>query len=311
MGTPEFACPSLESLCHHPEIEIPLVISQPDAKKGRKMKLTPSPIKEKALQMGLQVETPKKVSSPEWVDKIANFKFDAVVVLAYGQILRQRLLDTVPNGFINIHASLLPRWRGAAPIQRAVMAGDEETGVSFQLMRLKLDSGPVIFEKKTKIDGLEDSFELQERLSRLHTDDLPQVVIKHIKGELEAKEQDESLVTYAQKIEKKEGAIDWSQSAQDLHNKIRGLQWGPGAYTFFKEKRLKLSKTNVVETSEPLVPGQIHQIESLDQNGKSALYIGTGSELLSVGVLQPEGKPKMQASDFVNGYGLTPGQSFL
>lgn len=301
MGTPDFCLPTLKSLNEDPEIDLSLVISQPDAPRGRKMKLQPSPVKAFCLENRIPVETPDKVSSSDWIEKIKSYEFDAVVVLAYGQLLKQSLLDVCPDKFLNIHASLLPRWRGAAPIQRAIMEGDVETGLSVQIMRLKLDAGPVVYEEKTKILENESSIDLAERLSLLSSKFIAQVVKDHVEGATQAKEQDESLVTYAKKISKEESLINFNDAAMDVHNKIRGLQWGPGAYTFYNEKRLKLSQTSV-DKSLKAPAGEVCRIDP------EKIWIGTGQGLLGVEVLQPQGKPKMNASDFVNGYALEVGQ---
>lgn len=312
MGTPDFGSSTLKALVSDPEIEVCLVISQPDTKRGRKMQLTPSPIKAKALALGLTVETPEKVSSPEYIEKIKALNLDAVLVLAYGQLLKQDLLDVLPGKFINIHASLLPRWRGAAPIQRAIMAGDNETGLAFQVMKLKLDSGPIIFEEKTKILENENSLELADRLAVLSAASVCKVLKGHIKGELDLKPQDEDLITYAKKIEKSESLIDWSNSALEIHNQIRGLKWGPGAHSLFEGKRLKISKTQVknqTRNDEDFKPGALQSIEELESK-ELILWIGTAKGLLGVSSVQPEGKPPQKIRDFVNGYTLTIGQRF-
>ncbi len=304
MGTPEFAAETLEALAGDEEIEVPLVITQPDSKSGRKMKLTPSAVKKKAIELGLKVETPQKVSTEEYIKKFQEMNLDAVLVLAYGQLLKQSLLDSVKDKFINIHASLLPKWRGAAPIQRAIMNGDEVTGVSFQIMRLKLDAGPVVFEKETRIEPNENSLELANRLSKISANLVCDVMKDFIKGKLQATAQDEDQVSYAHKISKAEGHIDWSKKAVDLHNQIRGLKWGPGAFTHFNEKRLKISQTSVdLCSNKP--PGEVCVVENEEK-----ILVGTGEGLLVVEMLQPEGKPPMSIKDFINGYGLTEGQRF-
>ena len=303
MGTPDFAVPTLEALASDSEIEIPLVISQPDSKRGRKMKLTPSPVKQKAMDLGLNVETPEKISTPDYVDRLDSLDADLILVLAYGQILKQNLLDMLPNKFINIHASLLPRWRGAAPIQRALMEGDKVTGLSFQIMRLKLDSGPIIFEEQVEIMENENSAQLAERLSLLSKDMVCRVVKRHIDGLSLPQEQDESLVTFAKKIEKSEGLIDWSKSALEIHNKIRGLKWGPGAFTHLEGKRVKVSETFVLSEGGG-APGEVAQIE------EGVLGVSTSDGTLGIKSLQPEGKPPQKIKDFINGYGLTVGQRF-
>lgn len=303
MGTPDFACASLQALHDHPQIEVPLVVTQPDSPKGRKLKLTPSPVKQKALELGLEVFDPPKISHQENYEKLQKAKPDLVIVLAYGQLLKQDLLDLFPDRFINIHASLLPRWRGAAPIQRALMQGDETTGVAYQVMRLKLDSGPVIHQEGLKISENMDSVELASQLSILAAQTLGFVVESYLKGELKAREQNEKEITYAKKISKEESRLDWTQTAQQIHNQVRGLQWGPGAYTHFRGKRLKISRT-CVNQEKVFSEGGVGEIE------EHILWVGTSLGSLGVEILQPEGKPKMKVTDFVNGYQVKEGDKF-
>jgi methionyl-tRNA formyltransferase len=327
MGTPEFCLPTLKALKDSKKLNLELVVSQPDSKRGRKLELKSSPVKSFCTDNNIEVWTPDVVSSSESIQKIKAKSFDLIVVLAYGQILKQSLLDLMPDHFINIHASLLPKWRGAAPIQRAVMNGDLETGLSFQLMRLKLDTGPVIFEAKTKILKNEDSFELMNRLSVMSGEVVEEVLLKHYEQKLEPVLQEESLATYAKKIVKSEGQIDWLKPASEIHNTIRGLAWGPGAFTTFKSKRLKISKTEVIKDFkdiENLEGEYIENLEGLENLGadfnqvgcvcridKDAFYVSTKEGFLKVCSVQPEGKAKMTVLAFVNGYGLTLGDSFL
>jgi len=313
MGTPEFCLPTLKALKDSKKLSLDLVVSQPDSKRGRKLELQKSPVKSFCIDHDIEVWTPGSVSSSESIEKIKAKNFDLIVVLAYGQILKQTLLDLMPNAFINIHASLLPKWRGAAPIQRAVMSGDLETGLSFQLMRLKLDTGPVIFEEKTKILKNEDSFELMKRLSAMSGDAIEEVLLKHYENKLEPVSQEESLASYAKKITKSEGEIEWSKSANEIHNTIRGLAWGPGAFSFFKSKRIKISKTEVIKSLEDVegLAANSNQIGRVCRIDKDAFYVSTKLGFLKVGCVQPEGKAKMTVLAFVNGYGLTLGDSFL
>ena len=304
MGTSEFCLPTLKAFKDSKLLDLGLVVTQPDAPKGRKLKLNPSPVKSFSVENDLEVISPKKISDLKHIKMLSDLNFDAAIVLAYGQILKQDLLDILPNRFINIHASLLPRWRGAAPIQRSIMSGDDETGLSFQLMRLKLDSGPIIFEERTKIGPNENSLELMLRLAKLSGKKVVQVILDYLKEDLKPKEQDESLVTYAKKITKDEGLIDWNKSALELHNQIRGLQWGPGAYTEYKSKRLKVFKTEF----NPNQKAEAGKVLSLEND---ALFVGTRSGVLKIFTLQLEGRPKVDARAFVNGYGLTSGFSFL
>ncbi len=308
MGTPEFGCLTLQALSIDPQIKIELVVSQPDARSGRNMRLTVSPIKQKALELGLEVETPSKVSTPEFIEKIKSLNLDATLVLAYGKLLKQDLLNILPGKFVNIHASLLPRWRGAAPIQRAIMSGDKETGLSFQVMHLKLDSGPIIFKEKTKIQPEENSLELANRLSLLSSKLVCGVLKGHINNKFSLLRQDELKVTYAKKIEKSEGLIDWTKKAQDLHDHIRGLKWGPGAYTYYQGKRLKISDTKI-KLNQNFKQGYVESIQETESKDL-ILWIGVAQGLLGIKVVQPEGKSAMKIRDFISGYGLTKGQRF-
>ncbi len=308
MGTPEFGCLTLQALWADSQIEVVLVVSQPDGKSGRKMKLTPSPIKQKALELGLKVITPSRISTPEFIENIRALNLDAVLVLAYGKLLKQDLLNVLPSKFINIHASLLPRWRGAAPIQRAIMSGDKETGLSFQVMGLKLDSGPIIFEEKVKIPLNENSLELANRLSLLSSNLACSVLKGHINDKFSLLIQDESKATYAKKIKKSEGLVHWGKKAQDLHNDIRGLKWGPGAYTYYQGKRLKILDTKI-KLSENFKQGFVQSIQETS-SGDLILWVGTAKGLLGIEAVQLEGKSIMKVKDFVNGYGLTMGERF-
>ncbi len=311
MGTPEFCLPTLRALKDSDKLSLDLVITQPDSKRGRRLELKSSPVKSFCIDNEIKVWTPDSVSSAESIKKIKAKKFDLIVVLAYGQILKQTLLDLMPDAFINIHASLLPKWRGAAPIQRAVMSGDLVTGLSFQLMRLKLDTGPVIFEKRTKILNNEDSYELMNRLSTMSGELVEEVLLRYYEKKLEPPVlQDESLASYAKKISKSEGEIEWLNSASEIHNTIRGLAWGPGAFSFFKSKRIKISQTEVIKDLEDLSeePDQVGCVCRIDKN---AFYVSTRIGFLKISSVQPEGKAKMTVLAFVNGYGLTLGDSFL
>ncbi len=303
MGTPEFGVPTLKALLDSSEFDVELVITQPDRPSGRKMKLTPSPIKSFALENGVEVISPEKVSTPEIIESIKKRNFDVVVVLAFGQLLKQDLLDVLPNKFINIHASLLPRWRGAAPIQRAVMSGDLETGVSLQIMELSLDTGPVIFEEKVLIGENENSLELANRLSDISARTISKALLAYLKNEVTPKPQDESKATYAKKIQKSEGLINWSEfSAQEIHNQIRGLKWGPGAFTYYNEKRVKVSDTFVSE-AEQLASGKIKREDGF-------ILVGCKKGALGIRSFQPQNSKALSVGDFINGYGLTEKSCF-
>lgn len=303
MGTPGFSVPILKALHVSDKFDVALVVSQPDRPRGRKLKLTPSPVKAAAQDLQLEVISPEKVSADVIKDYHKDQCFDFALVVAYGQILRQDLLDLLPGKFINIHASLLPKWRGAAPIQRSIMEGDESTGVAFQVMEKTLDTGPLIYSEEIKIEPNENSIELADRLSTLSAACLESALVPFLQGEVEPRIQSHNEATYANKISKEESFIDWNCSAQEINNRIRGLQWGPGAVSLFRGKRLKIIATEVVEDVS-IRCGQVFALE------KDRIVVGTGLGGLALLQVQPAGKAPMGATDFINGYGLNVGDSF-
>lgn len=268
-GTPEFSVPILKALHESSDFDVKVVISQPDRPSGRNLKLTPSAVKTWALNHNLAVMTPETCKTEEFMQEFKNYGVDACVVVAFGQILNQKLLNTCPDRFINIHASLLPRWRGAAPIQRAVMSGDKLTGVCAQVMVKKLDAGDVIFEVQTQITDEENSLELHDRLSVLAAEKIVSGLKSYLEGNLSRNVQDESLVTYAAKIEKNETWIDWSKSAFEIWNHIRGLAIGPGGATLFKGKRLKIIKARPIRFDVINSESDLNKFEGLSSQNSN------------------------------------------
>lgn len=318
-GTPEFAVPTLKALHESPLFEVCLVVSQPDRPAGRKLKLTPSPVKAWALDHHLPVLTPETCKTDDFINQFKSLNVSGAVVVAFGQILNQKLLDVCPNKFINMHASILPRWRGAAPIQRAIMSGDTRTGVSAQVMVKRLDAGDVIFEVNTAIQAEENSIELHDRLATLSAAEVARGVADYFEGSKVPEKQDESLVTYATKIEKNETWVNWNMSSSDIWNHIRGLALGPGGATLYKNKRLKITKAWPISgqnfdrqfTAQSLPkhckPGQIVVADA------SGIYVACGGSersYLRMTDVQPESKPAMKAKDFINGSGLRAGEIF-
>ncbi len=305
-GTPQFAVPSLEALHLDPRFQIVSVFTQPDRPSGRGQKLQPSPVKKKALELGLTVETPERASAKEVVQSVKDRDMDVAVVVAYGQILSQAFLDSFKEGCVNVHSSLLPRWRGAAPIQRALMNGDNISGVSLQKVVKKLDAGPIIASRDLPLTAQMGALELTEKLSDLGSELLLQSLEPFLKGQRPLKGQDESLVTYATKIEKVEGLVDWKQSAHSVHNKIRGLNMGgPFAYTMFNDKNLKIHKSYPSSLSEVGQPGQVVLV------GNDHFVVACGDGALELWVVQPESKAQMNAADFIRGYHLKKGDCFV
>ncbi len=305
LGTPLFAVPSLAALQGNSNFEISKVYTQPDRPSGRGKKLKPSPIKIAAQDFSLPVETPEKISQPEVIDFIKSEKIDIGVVVAYGQLLSEDFLKAFRYGCVNVHSSLLPRWRGAAPMQRALMAGDAVTGVSLQKVVKKLDAGDVIAESHLKITLDLGATSLYATLSQQGAKLLVENLKPFMEGRLDPIPQDESAVTYAKKISKEEGLVDWKKSALEIHNKIRGLDMGgPFAFSHFKNKTLKLHKSTPIEGDHQAQPGMIVDVK------KESFLVACGQGELELHVVQPESKAKMKAADFIRGYHIKEGDCF-
>lgn len=298
LGTPDFAVPSLEALLEDEHFEVVGVVSQPDRPAGRNRKLTPSPVKAFAESRGFQVLTPEKVKKTEVLQQLRDLKADAAVVVAFGQILPQEFIDMFTFGAVNIHSSILPRWRGAAPIQRAIMAGDQESGVSLQKIVLKLDAGDVLGVRRVNLQG-KNAVEVHDEMKVLATELLTIHFMDYIRGNLVGQQQDESLVTYAKKIEKSEGEIDWSHPAEEIYNQVRGLALGPKTWGFRDGKKLKILKVEL--SNESGAPGEVVSIE------KNSFVIACGSGALKVLEVQPESKAKMPVEAYLKGYPLAKG----
>lgn len=294
LGTPEFAATSLRALLDDDHFEVVGVVSQPDRPAGRKLQLTPSPVKSLAVAKGIQVLTPESLKNNRLMfDEIRRWGAEVGVVVAFGQILTQEFLDSFHFGCVNVHASLLPRWRGAAPIQRAIEAGDRETGVCLQRIVKKLDAGDVFGARSMPIPPEMNALELHDRLASLGADLLRVELMDYVRGNLAPQPQDENLVTYAKKIEKTESELDWRQPAEVLHNKIRALQMGPGTYTFLQGQRLKISKTCVVKREGTGTPGRVQLAEN------SSLHVECGEGILSLLEVQPESRNRVPVTDFL------------
>lgn len=305
LGTPDFAAKHLEALLSDDHYKVVGVVTQPDRPSGRKMQLTPSPVKELALKNNLEVITPENLrKEPEAFEKIKSWQAEVAVAVAFGQILSQDFLDSFTYGAVNVHGSLLPKWRGAAPIQRSIEAGDTVTGVCLQRMVRKLDAGPVIGERRVPLNSEINATELYDRLAVLGCELLHVELMDYIRGNLAPQTQDESLVTVAPKIEKEESLLDFSKSAESLHNKIRAFTMGPGTFINFQGKRLKIHKTKVVDSTSSVKPGEVASVNA------SELLIQTSKGQLSLLEVQPESKNRMPIADFLKSHNLAKGQSF-
>jgi methionyl-tRNA formyltransferase len=302
-GTPEFAVPTLKFLLNSPH-EIVAVYTQPDRPAGRGQKIKESPVKQIALQHNIPVIQPLTLRNIEEQQRIQQFAPDIMVVVAYGLILPSEVLVIPKYGCVNIHPSLLPRWRGAAPIQRAILAGDVNTGVTIMQMNEGMDTGPLLKQVECAILPSETSSELHDRLSTVGAALLLTTLDDIERYEIQAQAQSEIGVTYAAKIDKSEALIDWRQSAAFLLNQIRGLNPWPAAHTHWKDKILKIWLAEVIAQSSSLAPGTIVQIN------KQGLDIATGSGVLRLLKVQLPGGRPLSIADFMNAHSqsLMPGQ---
>lgn len=295
MGTPDFSVPVLEAL--HQEHEIVCVYCQPPRPAGRGKKERPTPVHARALELGLDVRHPVRLKAPADQAEFAALNADVAVVVAYGLILPQAVLDAPQFGCLNIHASLLPRWRGAAPIHRAIMSGDAKTGVCIMQMEAGLDTGPVLLREETDIGPRETTGALHDRLSalgaRLICDALGQL------GSLTPAAQPDAGVTYAHKIDKAEARIDWTQPASKVARLINGLSPFPGAWSMVEGERLKLLEAHAIEASG--APGEVLG-SALDQ-----LCIACGQGAVEILRAQREGKRPMEINDLLRGLDLPAG----
>lgn len=296
LGTPEIARFCLEKLIRDDHFEVVAVVTQPDRPAGRSLKLMPSAVKKFVEPLGIPCYTPERADSPEFLEQLKEIGAEVAVVVAFGQILRPAFLEMYPQKVVNLHASLLPRWRGAAPIQRALMMGDRETGVSLQIMVSKLDAGPVIGSRKFVIEDSMGAPEIFSKVQELGVDLLEVDLMDYLRGNLFPIAQDESLVTLAPKIKNEEAEIDWSKSAREVFNLIRGLALSPVAFTVCEDKRVKIHRSSVLEENGRLgEPGEILNLAS------GGIDVACGDGVLRLLKLQLESRVAMGAEEFVKG----------
>jgi methionyl-tRNA formyltransferase len=307
-GTPEFAVPALERLLDlsRPDAsaahQVVALVSQPDRPKGRGHQLTPTPTKALALTRGIPVLQPERLKDDAFLAQIAGFAPDLGIVAAYGKLLPDELLRIPPLGMINVHASLLPRWRGAAPVHRAVIAGDRETGVTIMRVVKELDAGASFKMSRRSIDPDETSVAVERDLAELGAGLLLEVVQDIAEGRATETPQDASLATYAAKVTKAEGAVDWSLPAERLHNLVRGLQPWPLVSGRFAGGRCLVHRTALTPAVSPDSPGTIVRAEA----DRLEIVAGDG-RVLRVLTIQPEGKRAMSAREFLIGRHVLPG----
>ncbi len=301
IGTSPFAVPSLHRLHESPDHNVLAVVTQPDKPQGRGGKLAASPVKAAALALNLTLFQPEKVRAKEFVGTVRDLAPDIIIVAAFGQIIPQRMLDIPPLGCINVHGSLLPRWRGAAPMQYALMAGDAETGVTTMMMDAGLDTGDILQQASLNLDAVADLGELETKLAEVGADLLMQTLAAIAAGTCPRVPQDETSVTLAPSLPPDAGELDWARPAAELHNLVRGVTPKPGAYVFVQGKRLKIWRTEVAESSG----GAVGTIETL---GSGGITISTSKGALRLREVQPESKGRMAADAWARGARLLPGQ---
>ena len=299
MGTPDFAAASLEALIDSRH-EIQAVVTQPDKPKGRKGELTPSPVKVVAEEKGIKVYQPLKVRDEEFVKTLRAYNPDVIVVVAFGQIIPLSILQMPKFGCVNIHGSLLPKYRGAAPIQWAVLDGEKETGITTILMDEGIDTGDILLKKTIQIDTDETSGSLFDKLMALGAETILETLDELEKGNLTPTKQGESPTAYAKMLTKAMGLIDFTKSAKELDCFVRGMDPWPSAYTLLSGKTLKLWKVRVVEGGGKA--GSVIEI------GKESFTVACGEGAIEVLEVQLEGKKRMSAGDFLKGSTLNKGQ---
>lgn len=293
MGTPDFAVPCLKTL--NENYEVIAVITQPDRPKGRGQKLTPSPIKEYALEHNLTVLQPEKIKTSETEEQLKKLAPDLIVVVAFGQILSKAILDIPQLGCINVHASLLPKYRGAAPIHWSIINGETKTGITTMYMDVGLDTGDMILKEEVSISAKMNTGELHDTLMNIGAKTLLQTIKQIAEGSVVRNKQNDVEASYAPLLTKELERINWLLPAQEIYNLVRGLNPWPVAFSIFKGKKLKIWQTKVIDN---VTIGEIGTVLSLTETG---FTVQTGKGILEILELQPESKRKMTAKDFVCG----------
>ncbi len=303
MGTPDFAVGALESIIKAGH-EVVLVVTQPDKPKGRGKEMQMTPVKQCALAYGIPVFQPIKIKEKEAVDYLKTFEADIFVIAAFGQILSSEILHMPKYGCVNIHASLLPMYRGAAPIQAVIINKEKETGVTIMQMDEGLDTGDMLMKEVIPIETDETGESLHDKLSELGADMIVKALNAIEEGSITATPQGDGKTCYASMLKKEMGCIDWNKSADDIEHLVRGLYPWPGTYTFLNSKMMKICKVVLSEVPVDGKPGEICQVT------KDCLAVNTGKGTLEIKELQPEGKKRMSVHDFLLGNRLEKGMCF-
>jgi methionyl-tRNA formyltransferase len=296
LGTPAFAVPTLEAVAR--KHEVISVITQPDRPKGRGQDLAASPVKEAAVRLGLPVYQPERIKTPEAQAHLAALAPEIMVVVGYGQIIPQSVIDIATRGIVNVHASLLPKYRGAAPVQWAIVNGETRTGVTTMQINAGLDTGDILLERETQIGPEETALEVGPRLATMGAELLVETLDKLIRGAIAPRPQDDAQASYAPILKKDDGAISWSAAAGAIHNRVRGLLPWPGAHTRFRGQLLHIWRARLDGNQTSLAPGQV----IVGPVFRVACGDGGALELLEV---QMEGRKRMSGESFANGQRLS------
>ena len=303
MGTPEFSLPTLHKL-YESDHDVLSVVTQPDRPKGRGRESTPSPVKQFALDKKIPVLQPIKCTKLEIVKTLGALNADVFIIVAFGQILDKNLLALPHHFCINLHSSLLPKYRGAAPINWAIINGESETGVTTMKMNVGLDTGDILLSRKVLIRNKDDALSLHDTLAHQGSSLVMETLNQLDSGSLEATSQNSDLASYAPKLKKEDGLIKWNQPAVTIHNLVRGLTPWPGAFSFLGSKRFKICKTEIKSCDSSNQPGVILRISG------HGIEVGTQSKKIIITELQPEGKKRMDVKSFLAGYKLIIGSKF-
>jgi methionyl-tRNA formyltransferase len=300
MGTPDFAAANLKALVEGPD-EVVAVVSQPDRAKGRGKKVSPTPTKVLAEAVGIPVLQPVKIKTEEYRNGLLSYQPDLIVVAAYGRILPPPLLELAPMGCINVHGSLLPRYRGAAPIQWAIIRGETEVGVTIIQMDQGMDTGDMLLKAKIQAEPEETAGSLMEKLATLGGQTLLKAINGLKEGSISPVPQDHSQATLAPMLHKDDGLIDWNKDALEIACLIRGLDPWPSAFCFLNSSRLRLFRPEVVYQASPAPPGTVIRAD------RQGMFVACGRHVLQIGELQPEGRKRMTVEAFLCGHPIPPG----